>query len=282
MNYNKIVSVVVTYNRKNWLLKNIKALLNQSRKLDEIIIVDNASTDGTYEFVKELVEANECIKYYTLPENTGGSGGFSWGVQKAYELGADYIWGMDDDAIPMADALECLAEVAYKMNKPVALWSNCDKSSFEEEIKEVDTWMFVGFFLSREIIKKIGFPRNDYFIYWDDHEYALRIRKAGYRIYKVRDSVINHQDAVKNYYPEIRFGSIHMNMFKMADWRVYYYVRNQILTYKWNDIKKYEIVIIETVKMLIKAIVFKTGQGKIVLKGFKDGVMNRAGKRMSP
>lgn len=282
MEYRKIVSVVVTYNRKNWLLKNIEALLAQSRKLDEIIIVDNASTDGTYEFVKGLVDSNKCIKYYTLPENTGGSGGFSWGVEKAYEHGADYIWGMDDDAIPMPDALERLIEVSSKMDKPTALWSNCDKSIFEDDVLEVETWMFVGFYLPREIISDVGFPRADFFIYWDDHEYALRIRKAGYRIFKVRDSVIEHQDAVKNYYPEIRFGPIHMNMFKMADWRVYYYVRNQILTYKWNDKKKYEIIFLETLKMFIKIGVFKTGQGRIALKGLKDGLMNKTGKRMSP
>ena len=115
------------------------------------------------------------------------------------------------------------------------MWSNCDKSIFEEDILEVETWMFVGFYLPREIISDVGFPRDDFFIYWDDHEYSLRIRKAGYRIFKVRDSIIEHQDAVKNYYPEIRFGPIHMNMFKMADWRVYYYVRNYILTYHWNE-----------------------------------------------
>ena len=85
---------------------------------------------------------------------------------------------MDDDAIPMADALECLIEVSSKMDKPTALWSNCDKKMMQSEIMEVKTWMFVGFFLSREIVSNVGFPRNDYFIYWDDHEYALRIRKA--------------------------------------------------------------------------------------------------------
>lgn len=282
MKHEKAIAVVVTYNRKNWLLKNIEALLGQSRPLDEIVIVDNASTDGTYEFVKGLVDANKCIKYYTLPENTGGSGGFSWGVEKAYEHGADYIWGMDDDAIPMPDALERLIEVSSKMDKPTALWSNCDKSIFEDDVLEVETWMFVGFYLPREIISDVGFPRADFFIYWDDHEYALRIRKAGYRIFKVRDSIIEHQDAVKNYYPEIRFGPIHMNMFKMADWRVYYYVRNYILTYHWNEIKKYAVVFVEIPKIFIKALVFKTGQGKFVLKGLKDGLMNKTGKRMSP
>lgn len=282
MKHKKTIAVVVTYNRKNWLLKNIEALLAQSRSLDEIVIVDNASTDGTYDFVEGLVDANKCIKYYTLPENTGGSGGFSWGVKKAYEHGADYIWGMDDDAIPMENALENLLNASICIGKTAALWSNCEKKVMNSEMEKVETWMFVGFFLPREIVSAVGFPRDDYFIYWDDHEYALRIQKKGYSIYKIRNSVIEHQDAVKNNYPELRFGPIHMNMFKMADWRVYYYIRNSILSYQWNEKQKYIMVFSEAPKMLIKTFVFRTGQWKIVLKGLKDGLLGRSGKRMSP
>lgn len=278
----KIISVVVTYNRKEWLFKNVEALLIQSRELDEIIIVDNASTDGTYEFVEKLILNNACIKYYRLQENTGGSGGFSWGVKKAYEHGADYIWGMDDDAIPMPNALEHLVKISEKIDKPTALWSNCDKKGFQGEIKEVQTWMFVGFFLPREIVDAVGLPRDDYYIYWDDHEYALRIRKTGYQIFKVKDSVIEHQDAVKNFYPELRFGPIHMNMFKMADWRVYYYIRNYILTYGWNEKKKYLILFYEIPKIFIKSLVFKTGQWRVIARALVDGVLNRTGKRVSP
>ena len=282
MEHKKIVSVVVTYNRKTWLLKNIEALLAQSRKIDEIIIIDNASTDGTYEFVKEIVNVNPCIKYYTLPENTGGSGGFSWGVKKAYEHNADYIWGMDDDAIPMENALENLLNASVRIGKTAALWSNCEKKVMNSEMEKVETWMFVGFFLPREIVSAVGFPRDDFFIYWDDHEYALRIQKKGYSIYKIRNSVIEHQDAVKNNYPELRFDPIHMNMFKMADWRVYYYIRNSILSYQWNEKQKYIMIFNEVPKIFIKTFVFRTGQWKIVLKGLKDGLLGRSGKRMSP
>ena len=89
-------------------------------------------------------------------------------------------------------------------------------------------------------------------------------------------------DAVKNNYPELRFDPIHMNMFKMADWRVYYYIRNSILSYQWNEKQKYIMIFNEVPKIFIKTFVFRTGQWKIVLKGLKDGLLGRSGKRMSP
>lgn len=277
----KIACVVVTYNRKKELYKNLNALLNQTRKLDMVIVVDNASSDGTYEYIAEIIENNSVIQYYRLPENTGGSGGFSWGIRKAYELGADYIWGMDDDAIPEKNALEMLLIEGGKINAISALWSNCDNKCVKE-IETVNTWMFVGFYIPREIVDKVGFPRDDFFIYWDDHEYALRIQSAGYSIYKIKASVINHQDANKLYYPEKKIGPVHFKMFKMADWKVYYYYRNKILTYKWNDAEKYCTIFWEIPKTVIKSFLYHSGQGKIIVKALIDGITKRTGKRINP
>ena len=274
----KITCVVVTYNRKKCLYQNLAALLMQTRPLDEIIIVDNACTDGTYKYVSEIVKKNPIIHYYRLPENTGGAGGFSWGIKKAFQGGSDYIWGMDDDAVPEPNALEELLFASEKIKYVAALWSNCDGKCNNEIIK-VSTWMFVGFFLPKEIIERVGMPRKDYFIYWDDHEYALRIQKSGYNIYKIKKSVIIHQDTNKIYYPEKKIGFIH---FKMPDWKVYYYYRNKILTYGWNEKNKYYTIFIEIPKNIIKSFFYHNGQGNIIIKALFDGIANRTGKRMSP
>lgn len=281
MGEKKISCVVVTYNRKKCLYENLNALLVQTKKIDEIIVVDNASTDGTYEYIKEILDRNPQIFYYKMTENTGGSGGFSWGIQKAYERGADCVWGMDDDAIPDNRALECLVKAEGQVGKAAAFWSNCDNNCLKD-IMEVDSWMFVGFYIPRIIIDAVGFPRSDYFIYWDDHEYALRIRKAGYHIYKVKDSIIHHKDANRIYYPEKKIGPIRFKMFKMEDWKVYYYYRNHVLTYRWNDINKYYVVFAEIPKNLIKTFIYHNGQAGVIMRALVDGLSNKAGKRVFP
>lgn len=276
----KIACVVVTFNRLDCLKKNIMCLKKQTYRLDKIFIVDNASNDGTFEYMTEVCSSDSQIEYLRLQENTGGSGGFSYGVEKAFEKGFDCIWGMDDDALPHADALEKLVDIYKQIGNRGALWSNCE-GSCENLYEEVNTWMFVGFFITKDMIQNVGIPRNDYFIYWDDHEYAIRLKHAGYSIYKVRDSIIDHRDTNKNYYPIVKIGVFKFKMYKMADWKVYYYVRNKILTYKWNDINKYE-AIFDGFKTFIKSYIFKTKQGKVVFKALLDGIMCNTSKRMEP
>lgn len=134
-------AVVVTYNRKNLLLECLEALKNQSKTLDAIYLIDNASTDGTGEFllekgyIEELPDDNpnkkwnrcynisnlineKIIKFYyiQLNENTGGAGGFHEGVKRAYEDGYDWLWLMDDDSEPLKDSLEKLTNYFDEKN----------------------------------------------------------------------------------------------------------------------------------------------------------------------
>ncbi|MBI5664288.1 MAG: glycosyltransferase family 2 protein [Nitrospirae bacterium] len=138
MSNKRIAANVVTYNRKQLLGECIDALLNQTYPLDAIYIIDNASTDGTPEFLKEKgliddplfpdkepVEAVKIISsplhsekiveihYVRIPENTGSSGGQHEGVRRGYDAGFDWLWLMDDDAEPKDNALELLVTSPY-------------------------------------------------------------------------------------------------------------------------------------------------------------------------
>lgn len=112
----KIAAVVVTYNRKEILLKNIESLLKQtcSSKLD-ILIIDNASTDGTVDYIYSYIKLNRLI-YKNTGKNLGGAGGFNYGIKEAYSMGYKYIWIMDDDTIPKIDALEKLLDADAYLN----------------------------------------------------------------------------------------------------------------------------------------------------------------------
>jgi len=114
----KIAAVVVTYNRKELLKECLDALLAQTYPVDSIILIDNASIDGTPEFLKEQgYLKNPKIDYVRLPENTGGAGGFHEGVKRGYKKGYDWLWLMDDDAIAQKNTLEELMDANYILKK---------------------------------------------------------------------------------------------------------------------------------------------------------------------
>ena len=132
-NKETVCAVVVTYNRKNLLKECLEALIKQTRPIQAIYLIDNASTDGTpdllleKDYIKELPPKNlskpwekefeiknltdeDTIKLYyvRMHENTGGAGGFHEGVKRGYERGYDWLWLMDDDGLPKNDCLEIL------------------------------------------------------------------------------------------------------------------------------------------------------------------------------
>ena len=110
MQAGKICAVVVTYNRKMVLKRCIDALLGQTRPVDLIFVVDNASTDGTEQMLRREYARSSRVKYVNLGENLGGSGGFHHGVQYALRADFDWMWLMDDDCLPAENCLEILLE----------------------------------------------------------------------------------------------------------------------------------------------------------------------------
>lgn len=254
VNAMRVTTLLVTFNRLELLKKSLENIMRQSEKTDNLIIVNNNSSDGTLDYlcdkynlseVKSSLSLDVCdYKLYhgvsneinfhliSLSENTGGSGGFYSGVKYFNEsLNDDYVWGMDDDAFPDKYALENLKNtIDNTQNEVCAYWSNCDldENGFIDGIKYVSSWMFVGFAISRSLIEKIGYPKMDYFIYHDDSEYATRIIRNGYKIIKIKNSVISHRTtAVLNYWTSTLSNSIRFP--EMSDMKLYYFFRNQLL-----------------------------------------------------
>ena len=207
---NKTAAVVVTYNRKDLLLKNIESLLVQTCKNDmDIIVIDNASTDGTREAIYDYV-ANGTIQYYNTGANLGGAGGFSYGIKLATEMCYGTLWILDDDTLPTPDALEVLrkrdqelgdsygflsSKVLWKDGKICAMniqketkWKRMDE--FETE-KPIQYASFVSLFLRSSIVREVGLPYKEFFIWADDWEFTRRISKTK-PCYYIPSSVVNH------------------------------------------------------------------------------------------
>lgn len=125
----KTAAVVVTYNRKDLLEKCIDRLRQQKNAACDIIIVDNASTDGTADMIKCQYSVPEVI-YMNTGANLGGAGGFQYGVKQAVLLGYEYVWIMDDDTLPQETALYELFEADRELNgkwgflSSVAYWTD--------------------------------------------------------------------------------------------------------------------------------------------------------------
>lgn len=190
---NKVVAVVVTYNRLEMLKKCIVALQKQKHSCD-ILIIDNASTDNTEKYAKEL-EVTYCNIYYrNTGGNLGGAGGFNLGVRLAVEAGYEYIWVMDDDCLPKKNALDELINADRILNgqygwlSSVVLWSDGNECLMNKQkyissknifskygLQQAMQATFVSLMLKSKTIVKYGLPIKDFFIWGDDIEYTRRI-----------------------------------------------------------------------------------------------------------
>lgn len=211
----RVAAVVVTYDRLEDLKDCVSALYDQSVPLERILVIDNA---GPHD-LEALLEADPRLEIVRLPINTGGAGGFSRGVREALTLSCDWIWLLDDDAIPCRGALEALLEAAEAMDstpRPVLFsavqefgrlalrhrrffdsWTGLEwplrASAYRRPWAAIDTGSFVGCLLPREAAEAIPPPSADFFLAFDDTDYSLRLKAEGIPRVLVPGSLIDHR-----------------------------------------------------------------------------------------
>ena len=308
---NTIAAVVVTYNRKELLVECINALLKQTHKLDAIYIIDNASNDGTKEYLKEKKLLDK-IKYFRLKKNTGGAGGFNYGIDKAYKNYA-WIWAMDDDAIVYKDALEKLVNNKYYTDSKVgALVCNTIYSKylsfkisitlsaaisnekifqnrklnledFDNNFVRISTFSLLGILFRTNIIEEIGNVNKDFFIESDDLDFTLRISKK-YKIIWVKNSRLLHKVHPELYLTKkILSRNIGYIDYKTL-WKVYYGSRNHLYIMKINNLS-IRINIIGYIKEFIFISFFldhKILRLKIFKEALIDGYKGNLGIKYTP
>jgi GT2 family glycosyltransferase len=235
---NNVAAVVVTFNRINLLQKCIDSLRNQSIRPNEIIIINNSSTDGT----DEWLNAQSDLNVITQP-NTGSAGGQYTGIKLAYEKGYDWIWSLDADVIPEKNALQMfltsdaisdnvigfLSSVIYApdnslsyINLPYLEARNSILKSITQLMNEhlILSSSFGSVLFARNAIKSVGFPIPDFFLWGDDVEYTFRMREKGFKGYLISKSRATHfeKDNFLNPFLEMNY----------SDAKAFYAVRNTI------------------------------------------------------
>ena len=319
-----VCAVVVTYNRKNLLIECLSAIRKQTRPVDAIYIIDNASTDETPElllekgYIKELPPKNLTepwektfevknltdgkpikLHYVRMHENTGGAGGFHEGVKRAYERRYDWLWLMDDDGLPKEDCLDqiLLASLEFSLDaiQPVVI-SKEDKNRLAFLIYDVETktekftfleakekavymnyaTLFNGILIKREVIKKTGPPKKELFIWGDEVEYLLRLKRNKIRIATVTNAVFVHpMTRMKsfNFLGKIKF------VFQNDKFKDYCFYRNRTYIHKIYNRKKLGLYFLKYIFYFL----FRFNYSNLILflKAFKDGLLEDWGKEKS-
>jgi len=313
----RIACVIVAYNNGSNIENLLEALFNQSKPIEEIIVVDNASSDDTAQVLSERLPqvtllANTC--------NIGVGGGYAQGMEYAYQKGYEWIWLLDGDSLPQTSALEELTKALTSLrlvhpkigilaSSPVNpltglrwdgfLW----RDRFKRFLKDmppcngpssVDSVISSGSLVNRKVIEDVGLPRIDFFMDFVDNEYNFRVRRRGHEIIYVPNSVIYHDmetppptlsrigRIVTRFVSKRDPGAVH------APWRYYYMMRNELYTF-WNEFRDYKALfyfILLVMARIIQMYLYKDGKKiqklKYIALGIRDGFKGKLGKTIPP
>ncbi|MGO3146392.1 MAG: glycosyltransferase family 2 protein [Leucobacter sp.] len=294
----RVTAVLVAYNRRELLRESLEALAAQSRPVDRLIVVDNASTDGSSEVAEEVLEGwGARARLIRLDTNTGGAGGFAVGIAAAVvEEDIDWVWVMDDDTVPEPDALAGALEThaRYLATGPDDLavmgsrvvWTdgedhpmNTPKAKIRADEAERDraasvgameirSISFVSAFLRASRVRELGLPLADYFLWNDDFEYSARLLRGARGLYTPA-SVVTHKTA-KRGSSDADPGS-----------RFYYEVRNKLWVFRASDaLYPWEKALYEAATLRRWFRTFKAADDRAQLKdclrrGWRDGTRTK-------
>lgn len=209
----RVVAVVVAYNRSDLLARTLDGLASQVRLVAGVVVVDNASMDDSAQRAREHPVVTEVV---ALPVNTGGAGGFAAGIARAVvHHRADLVWVMDDDTVPLPDALAALLDARRRYEgTPVLLASRADWHDGREHpmntprtrvgltadhhrraaavgARQIRSASFVSVLIDARRVRECGLPVADYFLWNDDFEYTTRLLRGRIGLYVPASRVLH-------------------------------------------------------------------------------------------
>ena len=250
----RVLAFILAFNDAEVIEQAVDALRRQTRPPDAIVIVDNASSDGTLNRTFP-----DCVSVIRNPTNLGTSGAVRVGFTRALEQQFDWTWALDADSVPEPDALENLLgffqhlspthqeQVCFLgcrvlnaggeiLHRPVILTRSTTEFvplDVDAGYSQCDCFIWSGSLFRMAAVVKIGMPSADYFTDWSELEYGYRARNLGLTSYIVNSGVL-HQDVGRP--PGVvtrawRFGPFAFAFHEISPLRCYYISRN--VPYFW-------------------------------------------------
>lgn len=207
-------AVFVTMNRCETARTCLERLAVQTVRPGRVLVIDNASTDGTAAMLRGWSEFHESVDFETLAENLGNAGGMELAMARMFREGADAVWILDDDSWPEPEALERLlasdlAADAVRSCRVVDLKSGA--LSWPLQVPRGDGWSFLeehdalpagdavrirrawlGALIPRTVYERVGRVTGELFLRGEDEDYPRRIEAAGFPVFLVPDSLLHH------------------------------------------------------------------------------------------
>ncbi len=281
----KVEGVVVLYNPEINILNNIKSYIN---KIEKLYIVDNSENinEKLIDRIKQI--SDKCI-YINNNGNKGIAHALNVGANKAIINDANWLLTMDQDSSFEDDNFDSLLEFAYNIDsyKSIGIISPLhsthlnDSKEEEVDVEEVLTVMTSGNLVNLDILKKIGFFKEYYFIDSVDTEYCLRLNINGYKILRYNKSILEHNLGELTIHKTI-FNK-ELRLYNHNKIRKYYITRNKLLIVKeyFRYFPKLGLSYIKSVFGDLKNVIFheedKVEKIKYMLKGVYDFFTNKLG-----
>lgn len=291
----KILAVVVTFNRLSKLKKSLYCLVNQSYSLTKILVVNNGSTDGTESFLKDWSNKNQNKRLVmNIKTNFGGSYGFYEGQKYGVQEGFDWLLLLDDDAYLATDYLKVLISNLNHITQTTSVicgavyqfgnlalehrtrlgnkWSRkfqipVPLKDYNKDKFEFDFVSYVGALINTDALKTVGLVDKDFFIWYDDTEHSMRLRKYGNLICVPKAKVVHDISEERDGY----------------SWKTFYGFRNNVLFLRKHFKIQFPFIVIIT---LIKAALcplkgrsFTEMKARIL--GVWQGILGKKGKNQS-
>ena len=294
----KVYVIVLNWNGKDDTLNCLQSLRSTNYDNYKVVLVDNGSEDDSVKAVREKFPEVEVVE---TGKNLGFAGGNNVGIEYAIKAGADYVFLINNDTTVHPDYLKELVDVAESdakigavgskimyYSEPERIWfvggkinwlknkgehiglDEIDKGQFDE-IREVDYLTGCALLVKGEVVEKVGVLEDDYFLYYEDADYSLRIQNAGYKTVYAPKSKIFHK--------------VSRSTKPGSSSYVYYHVRNGLVNARRNGslsvkIAIYIFALLLAVKQAVKIVFFpkKRNWAFAVLRGEKDFLRGKMGK----
>lgn len=301
--YSTICAVIVTFHPDQDFPSRFDAIAEQ---VDKVFVVDNGSSSEAVSMLKSLVDKTEHQFIHNL-ENLGIAAALNQGAQAALADGYEWAVTLDQDSLPAKEMTRCLVETLARRstNLEVALvgpsisfpsledakplWVRAKpryKLLFErvttrsEDLEDVTYIITSGALTNLNILQKLGFFREDYFIDYVDIEYCLRAKQANYAILVSASAHLEHRLG------EISEKSIGAMKFRPRyhnEKRVYFLYRNRIITarkYTKHFPHWFLFDTVQTSYNLVRILAFENNRMqkfRSALRGTFDGLLGKTG-----